>query len=126
LPAPRGEAAFCADDNVGAHASVTAAIETTADILVTGASPFMIQPAHGPWVPDGTCGIVRSMSEERTRKLIAFDDDTAAKLCRRFGKGDPAEEAGEKALALVEYQASSARTHGSAEPTHFRDPAIHA
>jgi hypothetical protein len=50
-----------------------------ADILVIGASPFMIQPARACRVPEGTRGAAERI-EERMRKLIGFDDDTAAKL----------------------------------------------
>jgi hypothetical protein len=50
-----------------------------ADILVIGASPFMIQPSPAP-AGSGGNDAARKPSEERMRKLIAFDDDTAAKL----------------------------------------------
>jgi len=52
LLVPRGDAPPCAKDAVGADAIVTAAIKTMADILVIGASPFMIQPAPDPQVPE--------------------------------------------------------------------------
>ena len=80
LMVPRGEAASRANDGVGVEAIAIAAIKTMADILVIGASPFMIQPAPGQQVPAGTRDAVRQLNEERMRKLIAFDDDTAAKL----------------------------------------------
>jgi hypothetical protein len=80
LLVPRGEAPLCANDVTGAEAIAAAAIKTMADILVIGASPFMIQPAPGLRVPAGTRGVAQGLSEERMRKLIAFDDDTAAKL----------------------------------------------
>jgi hypothetical protein len=50
-----------------------------ADILVIGASLFMIQPARAERVPVERGGEAQWI-EERMRKLIAFDDDTAAKL----------------------------------------------
>jgi hypothetical protein len=40
----------------------------------------MIQPTRAWRVPEGTRGAAWGLSEERMRKLIAFDDDTAAKL----------------------------------------------
>jgi hypothetical protein len=68
-----GETLFCAN---APGAAAIAAIKTRADILVIGASPSMIQPAPGLLVPQGNAW----RSEERMRKLIAFDEDTAAKL----------------------------------------------
>jgi hypothetical protein len=52
LLVPPGEVAPCANDRSGADTSVIAAIKTMADILVIGASPFMIQPAPDPQVPE--------------------------------------------------------------------------
>jgi hypothetical protein len=56
LLVPRGEALLCANARDGADAIATAAIKTMADILVIGASPFMIQPARACRVPEGTRG----------------------------------------------------------------------
>ena len=79
LLVPRGDAPLCANDGDGADAIATAAIKTMADILVIGASPSMIQPVRACRVPEETRGAVER-NEEHMRKLIAFDDDTAAKL----------------------------------------------
>ena len=80
LLVPRGAAAPCANARGGADVIATAAIKTMADILVIGASPFMIQPARAKRVPGEHVAMPEGLSEERMRKLIAFDDDTAAKL----------------------------------------------
>jgi hypothetical protein len=73
LLVPGGEVLFCANEP---GAATIAAIKTRVDILVIGGSPSMIQPAPGLLVPAANAW----RSEERMRKLIAFDDDTAAKL----------------------------------------------
>jgi len=75
VPGGGALALFCAGATVGAVNSAIAAIKPNPVILVIGKTPFMIQRCGAP---SGS----RRRLEQRIvmRKLIAFDDDTAAKL----------------------------------------------
>ena len=66
---------FCASEAQGAASSTIAAIKPILDILVIGKTPFMIQRCGA-----GSGSLADRNGAAAMRKLIAFDDDTAAKL----------------------------------------------
>jgi hypothetical protein len=80
VPGGRALAPPCARDTAGAASMRIAASMATADVLVIGKSPFNIQRRGAG---SGSCAGWPPERQERDvamRKLIAFDDDTAAKL----------------------------------------------
>jgi hypothetical protein len=78
LLVPGGGEVRCANAAAGPSDSATAAIKITTDILVIGGSPSMIQPATGLSGSQGNAQ--NGLRGDAMRKLIGFDDDTAAKL----------------------------------------------
>ena len=66
---------FCASEAQDAASSTIAAIKPIPDILVIGKTPFMIQRCGA-----GSGSLADRNGAAAMRKLIAFDDDTAAKL----------------------------------------------